>query len=190
MVRDHHRFSMKIWIHLKFHPKNTNRRNIKSRATGLPLLICWRWEHWPAKSRSIIWICRACRETGCCCRFLGNGGAYCRRQEFDYFVDSPSLKAIKADLTDCIDLLPTMAVLAAVAEGTSEFTGIERARIKESDRVAAVTEGLQRMGIKVKTDANRLLITGGKPKGASSIVKATTALPWHSVCWGRWSGIR
>ena len=77
-----------------------------------------------------------------------------------------NLNAIKADLTDCIDLLPTMAVLAAVAEGTSVFSGIERARIKESDRVAAVAEGLTRMGIRVETDAKRIRITGGKPKGA------------------------
>ena len=77
-----------------------------------------------------------------------------------------NLKAIKADLTDCIDLLPTMAVLAAVAEGTSVFSGIERARIKESDRVAAVAEGLTRMGIRVETDTKRIKITGGKPKGA------------------------
>jgi 3-phosphoshikimate 1-carboxyvinyltransferase len=77
-----------------------------------------------------------------------------------------NLKAIKADLTDCIDLLPTMAVLAAAAEGTSVFTGIERARIKESDRVAAVAEGLARMGIRVETDTKRIKITGGKLKGA------------------------
>jgi 3-phosphoshikimate 1-carboxyvinyltransferase len=77
-----------------------------------------------------------------------------------------NLKAIKADLTDCIDLLPTMAVLAAAAEGTSVFSGIERARIKESDRVAAVAEGLSRMGIRVETDTKRIKITGGKPKGA------------------------
>ena len=77
-----------------------------------------------------------------------------------------NLNAIKADLTDCIDLLPTMAVLAAAAEGTSVFSGIERARIKESDRVAAVAEGLTRMGIRVETDAKRIRITGGKPKGA------------------------
>jgi 3-phosphoshikimate 1-carboxyvinyltransferase len=80
-------------------------------------------------------------------------------------VKHSKLKAIKADLSDCIDLLPTMAVLAATAGGTSELTGIERARLKESDRVAAVKEGLQRMGINVTEDANRLTITGGKPKG-------------------------
>jgi 3-phosphoshikimate 1-carboxyvinyltransferase len=98
--------------------------------------------------------------------FLEEMGAFITTGRNSVVVRQSKLQAIKADLTDCIDLLPTMAVLAAVADGTSEFTGIERARIKESDRVAAVTEGLQRMGIKVKSDANLLLITGGKPKGA------------------------
>jgi 3-phosphoshikimate 1-carboxyvinyltransferase len=76
------------------------------------------------------------------------------------------LRAITADLSDCIDLLPTMAVLAATAEGVSHLTGIERARIKESDRVAAVREGLERMGIAVTEEAERMTITGGKPGGA------------------------
>ena len=76
------------------------------------------------------------------------------------------LHAIRADLSDCIDLLPTLAVLAAVADGTSELAGIERARIKESNRVAAVKEGLERMGVKVVEEKDRLLVTGSKPMGA------------------------
>ncbi|MDO8567306.1 MAG: 3-phosphoshikimate 1-carboxyvinyltransferase [Dehalococcoidales bacterium] len=76
------------------------------------------------------------------------------------------LKPIKADLTDCIDLLPTMTVLAAVAGGQSELTGIARARLKESNRVKAVSEGLQRLGIKVKEAQDSLVITGGKPQSA------------------------
>jgi 3-phosphoshikimate 1-carboxyvinyltransferase len=81
-------------------------------------------------------------------------------------VTQGKLKAITADLTDCIDLLPTVAMLAAVAEGTSRFTGIARARIKESDRVAAVREGLMRMGINVTEGKDYLTIIGGKPIGA------------------------
>ncbi|MBM4448068.1 MAG: 3-phosphoshikimate 1-carboxyvinyltransferase [Chloroflexi bacterium] len=76
------------------------------------------------------------------------------------------LRAVRADLSDCIDLLPTMAVLAAVAEGTSVLTGISRARLKESDRVAAVRQGLEKMGVKVAEAKDRLLITGSSPKGA------------------------
>ena len=81
-------------------------------------------------------------------------------------VRGTALKAIKADLTDCIDLLPTMAVVAALAEGASEFTGIERARLKESNRVSALREGLEAMGIKVTEESNRLTVTGSSPKGS------------------------
>ena len=81
-------------------------------------------------------------------------------------VKKSRLKALRANLTDCIDLLPTMAVLAAAADGVSEFTGIQRARLKESDRPAALREGLERMGIKVVEERNRLTITGSPAKGS------------------------
>jgi 3-phosphoshikimate 1-carboxyvinyltransferase len=98
--------------------------------------------------------------------FLTGMGAPVNMEKNSVTVKSAKLKAIKADLTDCIDLLPTMAVLAAVADGVSELTGIERARLKESDRVQAVKEGLERMGIKVAEDGNKLTITGSTPKSA------------------------
>jgi 3-phosphoshikimate 1-carboxyvinyltransferase len=81
-------------------------------------------------------------------------------------VRKSALRAIRADLTDCIDLLPTVAVLAAAADGTSEFTGIARARIKESDRVSAIKTGLEKMGIRVIEEKDKLIITGGDPKQA------------------------
>ncbi len=81
-------------------------------------------------------------------------------------VKKNKLKAIKANLNDCIDLLPTVAVLAALAQGTSEFSGIQRARLKESNRISAVREGLERTGIKVIEEPDRLIITGGKPHNA------------------------
>jgi 3-phosphoshikimate 1-carboxyvinyltransferase len=76
------------------------------------------------------------------------------------------LKAITADLTDCIDLLPTLAMLAAVADGESCFYGISRARFKESNRVLALKEGLERMGIPVIEEKDKLIIIGTKPAGA------------------------
>jgi 3-phosphoshikimate 1-carboxyvinyltransferase len=98
--------------------------------------------------------------------FLEEMGANVTSGRNSAIITQGKLKAITTNLTDCIDLLPTLAVLAAKAEGTSRFTGIARARIKESDRVAAVREGLARMGIKVTEGKNYLTITGGKPKGA------------------------
>jgi 3-phosphoshikimate 1-carboxyvinyltransferase len=94
--------------------------------------------------------------------YLRNMGAMVRVAGNTVTVSQDGLRAVQADLSDCIDLLPTMAVLAAQAEGVSEFIGIERARIKESNRVAAVKEGLTRMGITVTEDRDRLTITGLK----------------------------
>lgn len=75
------------------------------------------------------------------------------------------LKAFRADLSDCIDLLPTVSIMAALADGVSELTGVRRARLKESDRIAAVKAGMQRMGIRVQEEEDRILITGTTPRG-------------------------
>ena len=98
--------------------------------------------------------------------FLRDMGTSVTIGENEVRVTRSELKSVRADLTDCIDLLPTMAVLAAAAQGVSELTGVARARLKESNRVAAVREGLERMGIKVKEAENRLTITGGRAHGA------------------------
>lgn len=98
--------------------------------------------------------------------FLKDMGASVKVSQNSVTIRQSKLNAIQADLTDCIDLLPTIAVLAAAAEGVSRFVGIERARIKESNRVAAIKEGLERMGVKVKEERNRLTIFGTRPKGA------------------------
>jgi len=98
--------------------------------------------------------------------FLRDMGAWVGVNENSVTVRKSKLNAIRADLSDCIDLLPTMAVLAAVASGVSEFTGIDRARLKESNRVSALREGLEKMGIKVGEERNKLTVTGSVPKGS------------------------
>jgi len=76
------------------------------------------------------------------------------------------LKAVQADLSGAIDLLPVAAALGAAAEGVTTFTGVARARDKESDRVAAMAEGLQRMGVLVEVGDNHLAVHGGGADGA------------------------
>lgn len=98
--------------------------------------------------------------------FLDEMGAEVEAAAESITVKRKQLKAIKADLNNCIDLLPTMSVLAALAEGTSEFTGIQRARLKESNRVKAIKEGLKRAGIKVIEELDKLTIKGGAPREA------------------------
>jgi len=99
--------------------------------------------------------------------FLRDMGASVNASGNSVVVKKSKLKAIRADLSDCIDLLPTVAVLAAVADGVSELTGIARARIKESNRVTAVREGLEKMGIKTAEERDKLVISGGEPHGAT-----------------------
>jgi 3-phosphoshikimate 1-carboxyvinyltransferase len=98
--------------------------------------------------------------------FLRDMGAGVEMNEGSVMVRKSKLNTIRADLSDCIDLLPTMAVLAAVTDGGSEFVGINRARIKESNRVSALREGLERMGIKVGEERDKLTVTGSMPKGS------------------------
>lgn len=92
--------------------------------------------------------------------FLRDMGAVVKTAGNSVSVSRGDLKALRADLSDCIDLLPTVAVLAALAKGKSEFTGIARARIKESDRVTAVEENLKRLGVDVAATRDSLTITG------------------------------
>lgn len=98
--------------------------------------------------------------------FLQDMGAPVKVKKNSISIKQSRLKAIQANLANCIDLLPTIAVLAATADGVSQFVGIERARLKESNRVSAVREGLERIGIEVIEEKNRLTITGSKPIGA------------------------
>ena len=65
-------------------------------------------------------------------------------------------------------MLPTLAVLAAVADGESRFSGVGRARYKESNRIRALKQGLERMGIDVVEGSDSLNIIGSVP-GAATI---------------------
>jgi len=76
------------------------------------------------------------------------------------------LGALKHDFSDHPDLFPITAALCSVAKGTSTLTGLERLRLKESDRVASMTEGLKRMGVKVATEEAYVRVTGGTVRGA------------------------
>jgi 3-phosphoshikimate 1-carboxyvinyltransferase len=67
-----------------------------------------------------------------------------------------------------IDEVPALAVAAAAAEGTTRISGAAELRLKESDRIAALAEGLARMGAAVSEQKDGLTIEGGRPlKGAA-----------------------
>ena len=102
--------------------------------------------------------------------YLSQMGAEVRIARDSISVSRGKLKGIPAHLADYIDLLPVMAVLAALAEGRSEFTGVARARLKESDRVMAIKNNLEKMGVSVEEAPDRLIITGPAQKFSQPVI--------------------
>jgi 3-phosphoshikimate 1-carboxyvinyltransferase len=76
------------------------------------------------------------------------------------------LHAIEADLADMPDQVPTLAVVAAFAEGTTVIKNVAHLKSKESDRLSATVTELKKMGIDATCTANALVVKGGKPKVA------------------------
>lgn len=72
------------------------------------------------------------------------------------------LKGITLDATDVPDLVPIVSLVAAVSEGVTHITGVERLRLKESDRLVAIQTVLNALGGQVEIRDNELWITGVK----------------------------
>jgi 3-phosphoshikimate 1-carboxyvinyltransferase len=78
-----------------------------------------------------------------------------------------SLHGIEVDMGDMPDMVPTLAITAAFADGRSIISNVGHLRIKESDRLRAMAEGLRRLKVKVEEKEDSLIIEGGKPLGAT-----------------------
>lgn len=76
------------------------------------------------------------------------------------------LKAVKADMADMPDQVPTLAVAAAFADGVTIIENVAHLKAKECDRLSCVATELSKMGIKVVCTESGLRITGGRPRGA------------------------
>ncbi len=81
-------------------------------------------------------------------------------------VQGGKLKAIEADMSDIPDVVPTLAVIAAFAQGKTVITNIAHLREKECDRIDAVVSQLNKMGIKAEQGETWLSVEGGWPTGA------------------------
>ena len=76
------------------------------------------------------------------------------------------LQAIEVDMGHMPDVVPTLAVVAAFARGTTHIRDVSHLRAKECDRLAAVTRELGKMGIETRTGRDELIVIGGQPHGA------------------------
>ena len=80
--------------------------------------------------------------------------------------DKSILNGIEMDFSDCPDIFPIVSSLCATAQGKSTLTGLGRLKIKESDRLSAMTEGLRKMGARIQVVDDTCVIEGGPLKGA------------------------
>lgn len=74
-------------------------------------------------------------------------------------------KAVSINCSQIPDMVPALAVTAALCKGKTKLYGAERLRIKESDRIKTVVSGLLAMGIEAEELPDGMIITGGTPKG-------------------------
>jgi 3-phosphoshikimate 1-carboxyvinyltransferase len=84
----------------------------------------------------------------------------------DIIVEGVSeLKAVKVEerIAWLIDEIPALAMAMAVANGRSEVRNAKELRVKESDRISAVVNNLQRCGIKAEEYEDGFCIEGGVP---------------------------
>ena len=69
-------------------------------------------------------------------------------------------KGITIDVAQCPDLVPILTVLAALSEGETRIINASRLRIKESDRLKAISTELNKLGADVKELEDGLVING------------------------------
>ncbi|MEQ8205419.1 MAG: 3-phosphoshikimate 1-carboxyvinyltransferase, partial [Woeseia sp.] len=89
----------------------------------------------------------------------------------DLEVRSSRLRAITLDpalVPLAIDEFPALFVAAACAEGTTEFSGLAELRVKESDRISAMADGLRVLGVSLEEQPDGIRITGG-PLGSGTV---------------------
>jgi 3-phosphoshikimate 1-carboxyvinyltransferase len=70
-----------------------------------------------------------------------------------------------------IDEYPILAVAAACARGRTRMRGLAELRVKESDRLAGIAEGLARCGVRVSVEGDDLIVEGAGyfPAGGAAI---------------------
>ncbi|MGI6656376.1 MAG: 3-phosphoshikimate 1-carboxyvinyltransferase [Desulfobulbus sp.] len=105
--------------------------------------------------------------------YLGRMGCWIQQTDAGIQISGPErLQGIELDMGDMPDVAPTLAVVAAFAEGTTTINNIAHLRIKECDRITAVVTELRKLGVEVEEEPSRMIIHG---RGGSDLHGATIA---------------
>ena len=93
-------------------------------------------------------------------------GCEVRPEDDGIVVTGRPLTAVTVDMADMPDMVPTLAVVAAFAKGTTVIKNVAHLREKESDRLSAVATNLLKMGIDAFCTSSGLIVEGGEPHDA------------------------
>ena len=92
--------------------------------------------------------------------------------QFEFDVDNnlivkknTNLMAFEFDATNCPDLFPVLAALAANCKGKSVIKGVNRLTHKESNRALAIQRELGKLGVDIQLNNDLMYIIGGKING-------------------------
>ncbi|NVJ68424.1 MAG: 3-phosphoshikimate 1-carboxyvinyltransferase [Gammaproteobacteria bacterium] len=89
-------------------------------------------------------------------------GAKVSREANDLLIAyAKPLQAITVDMGNMPDVVPTMAVLAAFAQGTTHITNIAHLAYKESNRIVDLCQQLIKIGVPCEYGGDYIKITGG-----------------------------
>jgi 3-phosphoshikimate 1-carboxyvinyltransferase len=81
-------------------------------------------------------------------------------------VKSSDLTAIEVrpeQIPNLIDEIPVLAVVCTQAKGVTRISGAQELRVKESDRLSAITKELKKMGANIQETSSGLVIEGPTP---------------------------
>lgn len=99
---------------------------------------------------------------------LRDAGAVMEITNESISIASGDLQAFHFDATDCPDLFPPLAALAAYCNGTTSIKGVSRLAHKESNRGLTLQEEFAKMGLQIDLQDDKMFVHGGKGlKGAT-----------------------
>lgn len=116
-------------------------------------------------------LLRVCRDMGADITLLNENHDY-SEPTADILVRSSALKGTTiggAVIPAMIDELPTVALMACFAEGTTIIRDASELKVKESNRIAIMVENLNAMGADVEETADGMIIHGGKPLHGATV---------------------
>ena len=94
---------------------------------------------------------------------IRNQKIICNEESGDIFVKSSSLNGIDVPediIPNIIDEIPILSIAAAFAKGTTSIKNASELRVKESDRLEAISDGLKKLNIKYEIFEDGISITG------------------------------